>query len=338
MDVEGEVFPREVAKYNFAVETFQDFLDYYYEKKDTTECWSMVYSNWQILNGCVDTILFDIDKVYDCSFQKLGNDSKKETLRTIRLFVDGLVELFPKVRVYYTGGTGFHVYVDFTRNIQLYDPRSSLKKFMYYVLSEHFGNKEPLPLKFDISTFMRKKARIVGSKGKFGDYMIRLPVNGSLSDWMFCMEENIHDLITDKDYSGNKFEECEILDKLIQIDDEVFRSREERVREKEDIIDGRIKVVPPCVGKCVAILTETGELDHQGRVLLATFLIHHGYSDDDIVHVFKVAKDFNERYTRYQVEHLRRNGYKPYKCKNIMALGYCPYKCELYPWMLVKRK
>ncbi|MCI4461402.1 MAG: DNA primase [Thermogladius sp.] len=86
---------------------------------------------------------------------------------------------------------------------------------------------------------------------------------------------------------------------------------------------------PPCVKKVIERLRSGENISHPERFLLATFLINIGVDIDSIVELFRNAPDFNERITRYQVEHLAglRGGkkkYLPYSCDKLKSLGICP--------------
>lgn len=64
-------------------------------------------------------------------------------------------------------------------------------------------------------------------------------------------------------------------------------------------------------------------LPHDMRLALAIEYLATGYGVDKVTALFKGQEDFNERKTRYQVEHALRKGYPRRKCATIQALGYC---------------
>lgn len=61
---------------------------------------------------------------------------------------------------------------------------------------------------------------------------------------------------------------------------------------------------PPCIKHAVEIMNKGENLPHSGRVMLATYMLAIGKSIEDVISLFQNAPDFNERITRYQVEHL----------------------------------
>jgi DNA primase large subunit len=61
---------------------------------------------------------------------------------------------------------------------------------------------------------------------------------------------------------------------------------------------------PPCVKHGIEVLEKGENLPHSGRFLLATYLLSKGQTVDQIAPLFKNAPDYNERTTKYQLEHI----------------------------------
>lgn len=61
---------------------------------------------------------------------------------------------------------------------------------------------------------------------------------------------------------------------------------------------------PPCIKHAIEVMTKGENLPHSARVMLATYMLTMGKPIDEIVLLFKNAPDFNEKITRYQIEHL----------------------------------
>jgi DNA primase large subunit len=61
---------------------------------------------------------------------------------------------------------------------------------------------------------------------------------------------------------------------------------------------------PPCIKHAIDEMSKGENLPHSARVLLATYMLFIGKSIDEIVDLFRSAPDFNEKVTRYQIEHL----------------------------------
>lgn len=61
---------------------------------------------------------------------------------------------------------------------------------------------------------------------------------------------------------------------------------------------------PPCVKHALEVMGKGENLPHSARVMLATYMLSIGKPIDEIVMLYENAPDFNQKITRYQVEHL----------------------------------
>lgn len=86
---------------------------------------------------------------------------------------------------------------------------------------------------------------------------------------------------------------------------------------KEEEGEKKRKRLPKFVERLIATLKETGELCHKGRFAIAAHMIAAGYDDGEIVDVFRYAKDFDEKKTRYQIVQIRNKGYTPPSCETV---------------------
>ncbi len=79
---------------------------------------------------------------------------------------------------------------------------------------------------------------------------------------------------------------------------------------------------PPCVTTAQAMLEKGENLPHYARFLLTTYLVAAGRTVDDIVQMYGSSPDFNERITKYQVEHIAglRGGRVKYRCPSCRTL------------------
>ncbi len=73
---------------------------------------------------------------------------------------------------------------------------------------------------------------------------------------------------------------------------------------------------PPCIEHILQSLSKGENPPHTARFLLATYMLSIGRSTDEVCALFESAPDYNERITRYQVEHLAgvRGGRTRYRC------------------------
>lgn len=79
---------------------------------------------------------------------------------------------------------------------------------------------------------------------------------------------------------------------------------------------------PPCIKHAIEILDKGENLPHSGRFMLATYLLAKGQTVDQIAPLFKNAPDYNERVTRYQLEHIAGSSGKgtKYSCPSCNKL------------------
>ncbi len=94
----------------------------------------------------------------------------------------------------------------------------------------------------------------------------------------------------------------------------------------EEIIN---EAFPTCVKQLYEVAKSGGHLSHIGRFTLTSFLLRAGMKPNEVVNLFRSSSDFNERMTRYQVEHIAggrgsRTKYVPPKCETLQTHGVCP--------------
>ncbi|MGQ9468600.1 MAG: hypothetical protein ACUVTD_02045 [Nitrososphaerales archaeon] len=90
---------------------------------------------------------------------------------------------------------------------------------------------------------------------------------------------------------------------------------------------------PPCVVYVLDLLQRGQNVPHYGRFLLTSYLLGIGKSVEDVINIYQRAPDFNERLTKYQVEHIAgmRGGRRRYKvpnCRTLITHGLC-FKDEI---------
>lgn len=85
---------------------------------------------------------------------------------------------------------------------------------------------------------------------------------------------------------------------------------------------------PPCVQTLYQAFSSGRHLSHIGRFTLTSFLVNIGMPSEKVIELFKNISDFNERMTRYQVEHIAgergsRTKYATPKCDTLRTHGVC---------------
>jgi len=91
---------------------------------------------------------------------------------------------------------------------------------------------------------------------------------------------------------------------------------------------------PPCIQALYQAFSSGRHLSHIGRFALTSFLINVGMPSEKVIELFKNVSDFNERMTRYQVEHIAgqrgsRTCYTTPKCDTLKTHGVCNNPDEL---------
>jgi len=86
---------------------------------------------------------------------------------------------------------------------------------------------------------------------------------------------------------------------------------------------------PPCIRQLYDSAAAGRHLSHVGRFALTSFLLRIGVHPGEVIDLFRFSADFNERMTRYQVEHIAgakgsRTSYMPPKCDTLRTHGICP--------------
>ena len=90
----------------------------------------------------------------------------------------------------------------------------------------------------------------------------------------------------------------------------------------------RVTRFPPCMRKLLAAVQGGENVSHQGRFALTTFLHAIGLGNEEIFRVYSAFPDFDERMTRYQVEHITgvisSTEYSTPECATMKSYGICP--------------
>ncbi len=89
-----------------------------------------------------------------------------------------------------------------------------------------------------------------------------------------------------------------------------------------------MEAIPPCINYALEGLMAGRRAGHMERFALTSFLINAGMEIDDIVKMFISVTDFDEEFTRYQIEHIAglrgsRTRYTPPTCATLRTHGVC---------------
>ncbi|MEM2994581.1 MAG: DNA primase large subunit PriL [Candidatus Bathyarchaeia archaeon] len=85
---------------------------------------------------------------------------------------------------------------------------------------------------------------------------------------------------------------------------------------------------PPCIKTLYRAISSGHHISHIGRFTLTSFLINVGMPSENLIELFKNFSDYNERMTRYQVEHIAgergsRTRYMPPRCDTLKTHSVC---------------
>lgn len=81
---------------------------------------------------------------------------------------------------------------------------------------------------------------------------------------------------------------------------------------------------PPCINHIITEIQDGGNPVHRARFALASFLLHSGWTVEDIVQLFEPVADYSERTTRYQASNIEAEEYVPPNCANMAKEQLCP--------------
>ena len=89
-----------------------------------------------------------------------------------------------------------------------------------------------------------------------------------------------------------------------------------------------VNAFPPCMRRAFEGLTSGRRASHMERFALSSFLVNSGMDLDRIVRLFVSVTDFDERLTRYQIEHIAglrggRTRYTPPSCSTLRTHSVC---------------
>jgi DNA primase large subunit len=116
-----------------------------------------------------------------------------------------------------------------------------------------------------------------------------------------------------------------------------------KISSIEQLVAISQKIFPPCIRDLIEAILRGENLSHHQRFAIATFLINLGVDLEIVVKLFSHSPDFNEKISRYQVEHLAglrgsRKKYLIYSCNTMKTLGMCKAECGVKNPLLYLRK
>jgi DNA primase large subunit len=126
-------------------------------------------------------------------------------------------------------------------------------------------------------------------------------------------------------------------DSLIGVVDEISETLaqlREEMRDEELPKNAVSSAYPPCIKQLYDLLLIGRHISHMGRFTLTSFLLTVGVKIDNLVKIYMDVSDFDQRQTRYQVEHIAgkkgsKTQYTPPNCNTLKTHGICYHPDEI---------
>jgi len=200
------------------------------------------------------------------------------------------------------------------------------KNFKWKIITEKSGDNK-LKLRLDdylknTSRFHEDEWKLVNRQLEDGEVYI------SKADAARLLQEEIREHIESKFQSLSEAElPPPISEKVKEV--EAFLQEQRRGMLGEKAL-GEVdrQAFPPCIVQLYSQLLSGRNVSHIGRFTLTSFLLNVGMSPEDISKLYTSATDFDERLTRYQVEHIAgvtgsKTRYRPLSCDNMRTHRLC---------------
>jgi len=179
----------------------------------------------------------------------------------------------------------------------------------------------------DFADFLRFSTTMRSKAWKLVNQKIR---NGQVLVPPHRLRRMIEQVITDKISSELPLEVNDaILERFAPTIGEIRETVRKELEERKQQGFGRLSIVrtPPCMRKLLE-MTRAGEnVPHSGRFALVAFLHTLGMDSEDILETFATSPDFDERKSRYQVDHITGEisgtEYTPPECSTMKSYGIC---------------
>ena len=195
------------------------------------------------------------------------------------------------------------------------------------------GRKHP-PFQLHFTDYLRNASRFREEEWKL--------VNQRLSGgWVYLTKDKVTRLLEEeiKRHIHGRLEkalEVEPPESLKGLVEELkaFLSGARKILPYEELGKVRLEAFPPCMSNLYFDLSAGKDLPHIGRFTLTAFLINAGMELEDIVKLYTSVTDFDEKLTKYQVEHIAglvggKTRYKPLGCSRMKTHGLCPGEDDL---------
>ncbi len=322
------VFPREFtekSKYKMCRFVINTKNDYIRLTKQFSETYLNVFSQYQKTNRLFDTIFIDID-CHDYDDYYMNIDEAYEKFLSIH---HKLIDFDIYTRCYFTG-MGFHVYIDF--------PQTKLQFYREVVIN--FIKNDLQLNEYDTQVVGKENglARVVGSLHSITKmYMIKINPEWNLLTIIMNSEDNVNYECEDKIndwismYLSND-------DRKISNKKSKFKNMDKRDNEVAKFMDTNLTEInnlPECVKNGLYYLEETGELDHEYRTFIFSYLMMlWGYDKTLNTLIQMKPTDLNISKTKYHLKKIYNKKLACASCYKAKEKGICKMddmnKCPYY--------
>lgn len=156
----------------------------------------------------------------------------------------------------------------------------------------------------------------------------------TLKDTSRLLEEEIRQHIENKLEVATLQKLPESIERAVVEVRHFFKANVKQMASEEITGEVNVEAFPPCVSLLYTGLRAGKNISHSGRFTLTAFLLNAGMSVEDLVKLYTAATDFDERMTRYQVQHIAGlagggTRYRPLSCSNMLTHNLCKDAVEL---------
>jgi DNA primase large subunit len=206
-------------------------------------------------------------------------------------------------------------------------------------LSVNRGSELPLEFEVSFADYLRNTSHLRDKKWKLVNrFLVKGKVYLNKHDVARLLHEEVQRRIVER------LEATELPnfpEKITDLAEGLLELAKERIGQEE--MEGFPKVVsqsafPPCIVALYEDASKGRHLSHVGRFTLTSFLVSIGMPSEKVNELFKSFSDYNERLTRYQVEHIAgergsRTRYTPPQCATLQTHGVCVNRDALCRWV-----
>ncbi len=182
-----------------------------------------------------------------------------------------------------------------------------------------------------VTTFLKVSVKMRAKEWRLINRLVRKGrVNLSKGEFVRVIVEFLRDRFLERyeDFDLNNSPE---LREIVRIkkDLEDLRTLSEKVRKKMPKISmSKINTseFPPCMRRILSDLQSGVNIPHSARFALTSFLLNLGMDVEEVVSLYKMAPDFDEEKTRYQVNHIagaKGTEYYPPSCDTMKTYHNC---------------